>query len=143
MHLTPHIVVRDLDHAARWYTDAFGAVERSRIPLPGGKVMTVELAFGDSVVMAADEFPDAGILSPLAIGGTAVVLHLQTDDVEALWERALAAGATAHRPLQDTFWGDRHGQVDDPFGHRWGLAEHVRDVPHEEVVRAAAAAFGG
>jgi PhnB protein len=143
MNLTPHIVVRDLDRAARWYADAFGAVERSRIPLPGGRLMTVELAFGDSTVMAADEFPDAGILSPLAIGGTAVVLHLSTDDVEALWERAVAAGATPHRPLQDTFWGDRHGQVDDPFGHRWGLAQHLRDVPHEEVVRAAAAAFGG
>jgi PhnB protein len=143
MHLTPHIVVRDLDRAARWYADAFGAVERSRIPLPGGRVMTIELAFGDSTVMAADEFPDAGILSPLSIGGTAVVLHLETDDVDALWERAIAAGATQHRPLQDTFWGDRHGQVDDPFGHRWGLAQHVRDVPHDEVVRAAAEAFGG
>jgi PhnB protein len=142
MDLTPHIVVRDLDRAAAWYAEAFGAVERSRIPLPGGKVMTIELAFGDSTVMAADEFPDAGILSPLAIGGTAVVLHLQTDDVEAVWERALAAGASVHRPLQDTFWGDRHGQVDDPFGHRWGLAQHVRDVPHEEIVRAAAEAFG-
>lgn len=143
MDLTPHIVVRDLDRAAAWYAEAFGAVERSRIPLPGGKVMTIELAFGDSTVMAADEFPDAGILSPLAIGGTAVVLHLRTDDVEAVWERALAAGASVHRPLQDTFWGDRHGQVDDPFGHRWGLAQHIRDVPHEEIVRAAAEAFGG
>ena len=143
MDLTPHIVVRDLDRAAAWYAEAFGAVERSRIPLPGGKVMTIELAFGDSTVMAADEFPDAGILSPVAIGGTAVVLHLQTDDVEAVWERALAAGASVHRPLQDTFWGDRHGQVEDPFGQRWGLAQHIRDVPHEEIVRAAAEAFGG
>jgi PhnB protein len=143
MDLTPHIVVRDLERAAGWYADAFGAVERSRIPLPGGKVMTIELAFGDSTVMAADEFPDAGILSPLSIGGTAVVLHLQTDNVDAAWERALAAGASVHRPLQDTFWGDRHGQVDDPFGHRWGLAQHIRDVPHEEIVRAAAEAFGG
>jgi PhnB protein len=143
MHLTPHIVVRDLDRAAGWYADAFGAQERSRIPLPGGRVMTIELSFGDSTVMAADEFPDAGILSPLSIGGTAVVLHLSTDDVDTLWERALAAGATPHQPLQDTFWGDRHGQVDDPFGHRWGLSQHVRDVPHDEVVRAAAAAFGG
>ena len=76
-------------------------------------------------------------------GGTPVVLNLTTEDVDALWQRALDAGAQVDSPLQDAFWGDRHGQITDPFGHRWGLAQHVRDVPHEEVVRAAAAAFGG
>jgi len=143
MRITPHIVVRDAARAAEWYAQALGAEELSRIPLPGGKLMSVELRFGNSTVMIADEFPDAGILSPLAIGGTSTVLNLETDDVDGLWQRALDAGAKVHRPLQDAFWGDRHGQITDPFGHRWGLAQHIRDVPHDEIVRAAAEAFGG
>jgi PhnB protein len=143
LSLTPHLVVRDAGQAAEWYGRALGAVERSRIPLPGGRLMSVELAFGDAPVMIADEFPDAGILSPLSIGGTATVLHLVTADVDALWQRALDAGAEVHHPLQNAFWGERHGQVIDPFGHRWGLAQRIRDVPHDEVVAAAAAAFGG
>ena len=143
LSLTPHLVVRDAGRAAAWYGQALGARERSRIPLPGGKLMSVELTFGDASVMIADEFPDAGILSPLSIGGTATVLHLATSDVDALWRRALDAGAAVHHPLQDAFWGERHGQITDPFGHRWGLAQRIRDVPHEDVVAAAAAAFGG
>jgi len=143
LSLTPHLVVRDAGRAAAWYGQALGARERSRIPLPGGKLMSVELTFGDASVMIADEFPDAGILSPLSIGGTATVLHLVTPDVDALWRRALDAGADVHHPLQDAFWGERHGQITDPFGHRWGLAQRIRDVPHEDVVAAAAAAFGG
>ena len=142
MNITPHIVVRDADRAAAWYAQALGAEERSRIPLPGGKLMSVELAFGDSTVMLADEFPDVGVLSPLSVGGTSVVLNISTDDVDALWQRALDAGAEVLHPLADAFWGERHGQITDPFGHRWGLAQHIRDVPHDEVVRAAAEAFG-
>jgi PhnB protein len=140
--ITAHIVVRDAAGAAQWYQRAFGAEERSRIPLPGGKLMSVELWFGDSAVMVADEFPELGICSPQTVGGTSTVLHLDTEDVDALWERALDAGAEVLHPLQDQFWGDRYGQLTDPYGHRWGLAQHLRDVPHEEVVRAAAAAFG-
>jgi PhnB protein len=143
MHtITPHIVVQDATRAAEWYKAALGAVERGRLSLPGGKLMYVELWFGDSAVMVADEFPEAGILSPQAIGGTAVVLHLFTEDVDALWQRAIDAGAQVLHPLQDQFWGDRHGQFTDPFGHRWGLAQHVRDVTPEEIARAAAEAFG-
>ena len=143
MKITPHIVVRDAAKAAEWYAQALGAEERSRIPLPGGKLMSVELWFGESPVMVADEFPEAGILSPLSVGGTSVVLNLTTDDVDALWQRALDAGADVLHPLQDAFWGERHGQITDPFGHRWGMAQHIRDVPHDEIVRAAAEAFGG
>ena len=142
MNITPHIVVRDAERAVAWYAQALGAEERSRIPLPGGKLMSVELAFGDSTVMLADEFPEAGVLSPLSVGGTSVVLNISTDDVDALWQRALDAGAEVLHPLADAFWGERHGQITDPFGHRWGLAQHIRDVPHDEVVRAAAEAFG-
>lgn len=141
--VTPHLVVRDAARAADWYRQAPGAQERSRVPLPNGKLMSVELRFGDSPVMIADEFPEFGILSPLSIGGTATVLNISTSDVDALWRCAIDAGADVHHPLQDAFWGDRHGQITDPFGHRWGLAQHIRDVSPDEMRRGAAAAFGG
>jgi PhnB protein len=92
--------------------------------------------------MVADEFPEMDVLGPLSIGGTPVVLHLLTDDVDALWQRALDAGAEVRHPLQEAFWGERHGQIVDPFGHRWGLSQHLRDVPDDEIARAAAEAFG-
>jgi PhnB protein len=140
--ITPHIVVRDAARAAEWYKEALGAEERGRVPVPGGKFMQIALWFGDSAVMLADEFPDAGVLSPQAIGGTPVVLHYSTENVEALWKRAVEAGARVVQPLQDQFWGDRYGQILDPFGYRWGLAQHVRDVSSEEIARIAAQVFG-
>ena len=143
MKIAAHIVVPEADDAAAWYAEAFGAREVSRIPIPGGRVMTAEVAFGDSIVHVGSEFPEMGIVSPLTLGGTATVLQITTDDADALWERALAAGAQAHHELSDTFWGERHGQLTDPFGHRWNVAQKLRDVPHEEVVAAAAAAFSG
>ncbi|MDQ2715625.1 MAG: VOC family protein [Chloroflexota bacterium] len=141
--ITPHLVVRDAGRAAEWYKAALGAEERGRIPVPGGKFMQIELRFGDSAVMLADEFPGAGVLSPLAIGGTPVVLHFSTENVDALWKRAIDAGATVLQPLQEQFWGDRYGQIIDPFGYRWGLAQHIRDVSSEEIARHAAKVFGG
>ena len=144
MHtITPHIVVCEAGRAAEWYKQALGAEERGRIPVPGGKFMQIELWFGDSAVMIGDEFPEAGVLSPQAMGGTPVVLHFSTEDVETLWRRAVEAGAEILQPLQDQFWGDRYGQIRDPFGYRWGLAQHIRDVPPEEVNRIAASLFGG
>ena len=142
MNIAAHIVVQDAAEAAGWYANAFGARELSRIPLPGAKVMTVELAFGDSVVHVGSEFPDMGIVSPLTIGGTATVLQINTDDADGLWTRAVTAGAEARHQLADSFWGERHGQLGDPFGHRWNIAQRVRDVPHDEIVAAAAQAFG-
>jgi PhnB protein len=137
-----HMVVPDADAAAAWYTRAFGAEEESRVPLPGGKVLSVVLRFGDSRVHVGSEFPDFGIVSPLTLGGTATVLQIDTDDVDALWLRALDAGAETHHDLADQFWGERHGQLTDPFGHRWNVAQHLRDVPADEVAAVAARMFG-
>ena len=138
MHtITPHVVVRDAARAVDWYTNVLGAEERLRIPVPDGRLMSVELRFGDSTVMLADEFPEMGIVSPQTLGGTYMALHLMVEDVDGVWQRALNAGAEVFHPLQDSFWGERHGQVIDPFGHRWGLAQHLRDVSREELVCAA------
>ncbi|GAA4996183.1 VOC family protein [Yinghuangia aomiensis] len=140
--LAPHIVVRDLVRAVQWYADVLGAREVSRVPLPGDKVLTVELAFGDTSVHLSDEFPDMGIVSPLTLGGTYGALQLTTDDVDTLFERAVDAGAEVFHPVADMFWGDRQGQVVDPFGHRWNLSQHLRDVPSEEIAAEAAKVFG-
>jgi PhnB protein len=140
--LTPHLVTRGPDAAAAWYGSVLGAVEDSRISLPGGQVLTIELRFGDSMLAIADEFPGMGIVSPLTLGGTYGALHLAVDDADAVWQRAMDAGATVFEPLHEAFWGDRTGQFIDPFGHRWAIDQHVRDVPHDEVTRLAAAAFG-
>ena len=95
------------------------------------------------VLAGGSEFPDAGIVAPRTIGGTATVLQINTDDVDALWAQAIAAGAEVRHELADAFWGERHGQLTDPFGHRWNVAKRIRDVPHDELVAAAAQALGG
>jgi PhnB protein len=141
--ITTHIIVRDAPRAAEWYTSVLGAEERSRVTLPDGRLIHLELWFGTSVVMVADEFPEHNALSPATTGCTSAVLYLQTDAVDDLWARALEGGADVHRPLSDTFWGEREGQIIDPFGHHWGLSQHLRDVPIEEMSRAAAEVFGG
>jgi PhnB protein len=139
--VTPHIVVRDASRAAEWYEQALGAELGNRIPVPGGRYLQIELIFGDSHVMIADEFPEMGAISPQTLGGTYGALTIATDDVDALWQRAVDAGAEVFHPLQDAFWGERHGQIVDPFGHRWGLAQRIEDVAPEEVARRAAALF--
>jgi uncharacterized glyoxalase superfamily protein PhnB len=141
MSITAHIVVQGADRAAGFYRDAFGAEEIERIPTPDGRLMSVQLRIGESMLHVADEFPEMGVLAPPSLGGTPVVLALDVADAEAVFAQAIAAGAEVRQPLQDMFWGDRHGQVDDPFGHRWNIAQHLRDVPHDEVVAAAARAF--
>jgi uncharacterized glyoxalase superfamily protein PhnB len=141
MPITPHIVVQGAERAAAFYRDAFGAEEIERIPTPDGRLMSVQLRLNGGVVHLADEFPEMGVLAPPSLGGTAVVLALDVADADAAFAQAVAAGAEVRQPLQDAFWGDRHGQLDDPFGHRWNVAQHLRDVPHTEVVAAAAQAF--
>jgi PhnB protein len=132
--VTPHIVVHDAGAAAEWYERALGAEIGDRIPVPDGRFMQIELRFGDSRVLIADEFPEFGAVSPPTVGGTYGALTITTDSVDELWERALAEGAQVHSPLQDGFWGERHGQILDPFGHRWGLAQHLEDVPQDEII---------
>ena len=141
MSITAHIVVQGAERAAAFYRDAFGAEELSRIPTPDGRLMSVQLRIGDSVLHVADEFPEMGVLAPPTIGGTPVVLALDVADADGVFAQAMAAGAAVRQPLADMFWGDRHGQLEDPFGHRWNIAQHLRDVPHDEVVQAAAAIF--
>jgi PhnB protein len=141
MPITPHIVVQGAERAAAFYRDAFGAEEISRIPTPDGRLMSVELRIAGGSMHLADEFPEMAVLAPPSIGGTAVVLSLQVDDAEGVFARAIAAGAEARQPVQEMFWGDLHGQLDDPFGHRWNVQQHVRDVPHDEIVAAAARLF--
>jgi PhnB protein len=141
MSITAHIVVQGADRAAAFYRDAFGAEEIERIPTPDGRLMSVQLRIAHSLLHVADEFPEMGVLAPPSVGGTAVVLALDVADAAAVFAQAVAAGAEVRQPLQDTFWGDRHGQLDDPFGHRWNVDQHLRDVPHDEVVAAAARAF--
>jgi PhnB protein len=143
MAITPHIVVQGAADAVAFYGNAFGAEELSRIPTPDGRLMSVQLRIGDGLLHLADEFPELGVLAPPSIGGTAVVLALEVEDAEAVFAQALAAGAEVRQPLQEAFWGDLHGQLEDPFGHRWNISQHLRDVPHDEVVAAAARAFGG
>ena len=141
MSITAHIVVQGAEAATAFYQKAFGATETSRIPTPDGRLMSVELRVGSSSLHLADEFPEMGVLAPPSVGGTAVVLELAVDDAETVFARAVAAGADVRSPLADTFWGARHGQLTDPFGHRWNISQHLRDVPHDEVVAAAAQAF--
>ena len=143
MKISPHIVVQGADRAAAFYADAFGAVELDRIPTPDGRLMSVRLQFGEDVLHLADEFPEMAVLAPPSLGGSPVVLALAVDDAEAAFARAQAAGAQVKQPLEDSFWGELHGQLEDPFGHRWNVAQHLRDVPHDEQVEAAARLFAG
>lgn len=140
--LTSHLVTRDPAAAASWYGSVLGAVEEGRVTLPGGRVLTVDLRFGNSGLAIGDEFPDLGIVSPLTLGGTYGALHLAVGDAGAVWQRALDAGAKVFEPLHEAFWGDWTGQFIDPFGHRWAIDQHIRDVPPGEVARLAAEAFG-
>ncbi|WP_344892999.1 VOC family protein [Actinomadura meridiana] len=140
-HMAIHLVVTDPVRAAAWYTEALGAQETNRITLPDGRTLTVELSLDGTVLAVAGEMPALGMRSPASFGGTSAALHVSVPDADAAWARALQAGAEVFEPLHDAFWGDRTGQILDPFGHRWALDQHVRDVPHDEVVAQAAELF--
>ena len=137
-----HLVVQDPDAAAAWYADVLGAKETSRLPLPNGRPLTVELAVGETVLAVAGEWPDRGMRTPAALGGTPAAFHLPVPDVDAAWDRAIAAGATAFEEPHDAFWGERTAQFLDPSGHRWALNQHLRDVSAQELAERVAEMFG-
>ena len=132
--VTPHLVCRDAASAIGFYAKAFGASEMMRLPDAQGKLMHAAIALNGSTVMLMDEYLDHGARSPTTLGGTGVVLHLMVPDVDAAFDKAVAAGATVVMPVADMFWGDRYGQVEDPFGHRWSLATPVTTLTPEEMM---------
>jgi PhnB protein len=139
--LTAHLIINGADRAIEFYKKAFGAeVTAPPHHTPDGKVMHAELKIGDSTLMLADEFPGMA-KSPQELGGSPVVLNLYTDNVDKVFNQAVAAGATVTMPLANQFWGDRYGQIRDPFGHSWALGQHVEDVAPAEMERRANEAF--
>jgi uncharacterized glyoxalase superfamily protein PhnB len=135
--LTPHIVVSDGAQAIDFYKQAFGAQELSRLLTPdGSKVMHAQLKIGDSMLMLGSEFPP-NALSPKSRGGTSVYLHIYLADADAAFDRAVKAGCTIRMPVSDTFWGDRYGVVEDPFGHQWSIATHQHDYTQEQIAANA------
>ncbi len=140
--LTPHLVVRDAAKAIEFYKRAFGAEVKGVHYTPDGKVMHASLKVGDSHLMMADEFPGMGsCASPETLGGSCVTINIYTDDVDRMFNQAVSAGAKVTMPLADQFWGDRYGQLADPFGHSWSLATHKEDVAPEEMERRGKAIF--
>ena len=138
MHsVTPHLICAGAADAIEFYKRAFNAVETGRMPGPQGKLIHAAIRIGDSVVMLVDEFPDWGSFGPKSLKGSPVTLHLYVEDVDAFVAHAAAAGAKITMPLQDMFWGDRYCKLEDPFGHQWSVATHVRDVSPEEMQQAA------
>lgn len=131
--VTPHLVARNADQAIAFYTRAFGAEELSRMPSADGKVMHAEIKIGDSILMLCDEFPQMNCLGPPSLGGSPVTIHVYVEDADAVFQQAVAAGATVKMPLEDTFWGDRYGKVTDPFGHEWSIATRMRELTPEDI----------
>ena len=137
MHsVTPHLICSDADAAIDFYQKAFGATNVHRMPGPDGKLMHGQMRIGDSQVMLANENAQFGMLGPLALKGSPVIIHLYVEDADAFVAKAAAAGAKVTMPVSDTFWGDRYGVVEDPYGHRWSIATHTRDVTPAEMQQA-------
>jgi PhnB protein len=143
MHtVTPHLVCAGAADAIEFYKKAFDAIEMGRLSDPQGKLIHASIRIGDSVVMLVDEFPEWGKPGPKSLKGSPVTIHLYVEDVDAIFERAVGAGAKVTMPLEDTFWGDRYGVLEDPFGHHWSVATHIRDMTPEEIQQAAQKMFG-
>jgi PhnB protein len=134
--VTPHLVCANAADAIEFYKKAFNAVEVSRLPGSGGKIMHAMIRINGAAVMLVDEAPEWNMLGPKALKGTPVTIHLYVDDADALVARAVKAGAKVTMPVADMFWGDRYGVLEDPFGHHWSVGTHVRDVTQKEMVEA-------
>ncbi|WP_022698462.1 VOC family protein [Euryhalocaulis caribicus] len=141
--LTPHLVMKDAGKAIEFYKAAFGAEELFRLTEPSGKIGHAEMKIGGSVFMLADEYPDMSAVGPQTLGGTPVKLHLAVENADAAVERAQKAGAELVRPPQDEFYGERTAMIADPFGHQWFLAQHLEDVPPEEMQKRFEALISG
>jgi len=141
--VTPHLVCAGAADAIEFYKKAFNAVELIRLSGPQGKLAHAAIRIGDSTVMLMDEFPDWGSFGPKSLKGSPVTIHLYVEDVNAAAQRAVAAGAKITMPVKDMFWGDRYGQLEDPFGHRWSIATHIRDVSQEDMQAAMNAGVHG
>jgi len=139
---TPYLCCRHAADAIQFYVKAFGATEGFRLADAAGKIGHAEVRIGDAVIMLSDEFPELGVRSPLALGGTPVTLHLYVDDVDALASRAADAGAKVLRPPENQFYGDRTVKLEDPFGHSWIFASHREDVSEGEMRERAAKMYG-
>ena len=139
--VTASLIFAAADKAIDFYKKAFGAEEVMRMPGPGGRVMHAELRIGDSRIMLADEMPDMGCKAPGAYGGSPVAFYVYVENADAAFKRAVDAGAKARMPLMDMFWGDRCGNVEDPFGYRWNIAQHVKDMTPEEMKKGQEAWF--
>jgi len=135
--VTPHLVCAGAGEAMDFYKNAFGAEELIRLHTPDGKLLHGCVRIGDSAVMLVDEMPNCGALGPNSLKGSPVTIHLFVEDVDAFVAKATAAGAKITMPVADMFWGDRYGVLEDPFGHRWSVATHIRDVGPEELQEAA------
>ncbi len=140
--VTPYLIVEGAAEAIAWYAQAFGARALMRLPAPGGKIGHAEIEIGDSRVMLADPSPDHDAYAPAKFGGSPVSLHLYLPDVDAAAARAVAAGGTLVRAVEDRFYGDRSGTIRDPFGHTWHLSTHVEDVSQDEIERRLASMVG-
>jgi len=138
---TPHLIVRDAAQAIEFYKKVFDAEERMRMPSPDGKIMHSELKIGDSIIFLSDEFPNMGGKSPQTLGGHSGGVYLYVPDVDDVFQRAIAAGGKSSGPVTDMFWGDRHGNFTDPFGHSWGVSTHTEDVSEEEMGKRAEAFY--
>jgi PhnB protein len=134
--VTPHLICAGAADAIEFYKKAFGAVELARLPGPQGKLMHAMIRIGDSAVMLVDEMPQWGALGPKSLKGSPVTIHLYVENVDATVEHAVRAGAKVTMPVDDMFWGDRYGKLEDPFGHHWSVGTHVRDVGMEEMQQA-------
>jgi PhnB protein len=139
--LTPYLTVDDAAGAIEYYKSAFGAEERVRMDTRDGRIGHAELAIGDSIVMLSDAFPQSSTRPPKELGGTTASVFVYVEDVDGVVQRAIDAGATVKMEVEDQFWGDRFGTIEDPYGHIWSIATHVEDVPPEEMEERAKAAM--
>jgi PhnB protein len=134
--ITPHLTLRDAKKAIEFYKKAFGAIEQGVMTTPDGKVMHAQLRIGDSPIMLNDESPEWGNLSPLSTSGAGFTIHLYVEKVDDVFNQAVKAGASASMPVMDMFWGDRYGQLKDPYGYTWSVATHIADLSPQEMEKA-------